>query len=47
VLYTYWGALVDGETPAQGFEDANRPLAPAISAFFAVAAAKVGPERGD
>jgi hypothetical protein len=44
-LHVYWSAVVYGEQPEQTFDEANDAVQPAISDFFASAAARVGPER--
>ena len=45
VLHTYWGAVLDGETPPMTFEEANDRFQAALAAFFEETASTVGPDR--
>jgi hypothetical protein len=44
-LHAYWRAVVEGETPARDFAEANAAVSPAVSGFFSVTAAAIGPDR--
>jgi len=45
VLHTYWGAVLDGETPPMTFEEANERFQSALAAFFEETAGTIGPHR--